>query len=245
MKLTWSTRNKTVEADEEMMNPMGTEVPDDEEVCFIQLQQLGSKVRTFESKLQEMRELQDELKQSEEEREELSRKLGEIERKNIRSAEDLQNVLSEKRRIEERNAELQAAMEEAEERIRLLTQEKAEAARENDDLADRLSDLEAANERLREEAASSEEAASADEDFERRYGAELVTDSGRELFMMLRGVLQDDSRDDNGVRMTKSWEEEVEETIPGTCPEEPSITRRVRTRSEVSVEYIAGHKNCL
>lgn len=85
--------------------------------------------------------------------------------------------------------------------------------------------------------------ASVSEDFEEKYGNELVTDSGRELFMMLRGLLQDDARDDNGVRMTKSWEEELEETIPGAYPDEPPITRKVRTKSEVSVEYIAGRKN--
>ena len=138
--------------------------------------------------------------------------------------------------------------------------------RENDDLSAELSNLRSVNERLSDEmdrefreaqyagaeAAGDDsedpygyEKASDDGNFDEKYGTELATDSGRELFMMLRGLLQDDARDDNGVRMTKSWEEEIEETIPGAYPDETPITRKVRTRSEVSVEYIAGHKNDL
>lgn len=139
--------------------------------------------------------------------------------------------------------------------------------RENDDLSAELSNLRSVNGRLSDEmdrefreaqyigAEATEvtgddsedpygyENASDNGDFDEKYGTELATDSGRELFMMLRGLLQDDARDDNGVRMTKSWEEEIEETIPGAYPDEVPITRKVRTRSEVSVEYIAGHKN--
>ena len=57
---------------------------------------------------------------------------------------------------------------------------------------------------------------------------------------MLRGLLQDDRREENGVKVTKSWEEETEEIVPGAFPFEPSITKKVHTRSEVSVEYTAG-----
>lgn len=141
--------------------------------------------------------------------------------------------------------------------------------KENDDLSAEISNLRSLNERLsgeidRElraeqsggesteetdcgysEATSGFDEAVVSEAFEERYGKDLMTDSGRELFLMLRGLLQDDARDDNGVRMTKLWEEELEETIPGTYPDEPPMTRRVRTKSEVSVEYIAGRRNAI
>ena len=257
------------------------DLPDGKEPRCNEWQESGSRGKNFESKPHEMHSPQDDLRKVKSEREELSRRLEEIEKENIRSGEDLKKILSEKKRIEERNQELQSANEEALNKIRILTQEKEEAIwgenealekylqqlKENDDLAAELNNLRYADEKSDEEmdgerepaqftgTEASEEAgdsseeqygydnASVNEAFEEKYGKELVTDSGMELFMMLRGLLQDDAREDNGVRMTRSWEEELEETIPGAYPDEAPITRKVRTRSEVSVEYIAGHKS--
>ena len=220
---------------------------------FNELLDPGSQAESFESKPDELRRLQD----------------------------DLKSILAEKREIEEKNQALRFANEDALNKIRALTREKEEAVlgeneamekylrqlKENDDLAAEISNLKSINERLSEEMDREAEAAqyagsetteadsdspdkqyeydnaSVCNDFEEKYGKELVTDSGMELFMMLRGLLEDNTRDNNGVRMTKSWEEEMEETIPGAYPDEQPITRKVRTKSEVSVEYIAGRKN--
>jgi len=82
-----------------------------------------------------------------------------------------------------------------------------------------------------------------DQEYENRYGTELVTDSGMELFRMLRGFVDDGGvGEDNGVRMTQAWEEETEETIPGSDPDSTPIIKKTRRRSEVSVEYIGGNK---
>ena len=250
------------------------------EYRFNELLNQGLQTENFESKQDELRRLQDDLDKVKREREELSARLAEIERKTIHSEEDLRNILAEKQAIEEKNQELQSANETALNKIRALTQEKADAVlgeseamekylhqlKENDDLVAEINNLKSINEKLNEEmdreyeasqsaeteSAETDNSGNSDEqtdydsesvnDFEAKYGKELVTDSGMELFMMLRGILQDDTRDNSGVRMTKTWEEELEETIPGEFPEDKPITRKVRTKSEISVEYIAGQK---
>ena len=78
-------------------------------------------------------------------------------------------------------------------------------------------------------------------EFENRYGTELVTDSGMELFKLLRGIVEG-GEEDNGVKLTKTWEEESEEEIPSDNPDGPSVIKRTRKKSEISVEYISGKK---
>lgn len=252
-------KERAVRENEQLRNEKET-LSGDKELYFSELQELCSKVKYFETKLGEMRRLQEELKKAESERDVLSAKLMEAETK---------------------NQELQAANEEARRMISALTQEKEAAVQssneaaeqyrqqlmENDALAAQLLELRGINDRLsseqdrRSEFSADDEAKADDEysdipheqaeydnsqvydDTDGQYGTQLVTDSGTELMMMLKGLLQDEERDDNGMRMTKSWEEELEETIPGTAPDDAPITRKVRTKSEVSVEYIAGHKN--
>lgn len=78
-------------------------------------------------------------------------------------------------------------------------------------------------------------------EFDSRYGSDLMTDSGLELLRMLKGLAEGDDSD-NGVKLTKSWEEETEEEIPGDTPDGPSVIKRTRKKSEVSVEYIKGQR---
>ena len=79
-------------------------------------------------------------------------------------------------------------------------------------------------------------------EFANRYGSDLMTDSGMELFKMLKGIVDGGADTDNGVRLTKAWEEESEEMVPSDDPDGPSIIKKIRKRSEVSVEYINGKK---
>lgn len=142
----------------------------------------------------------------------------------------------------------------------------SEQSRQFDDLAAELDSLKSINERLEEEldkgydpdqtpeyvrtdyvddfepgeTSSSTELALSSE-FSNKYGSDLITDSGMELFRMLKGMV-DEGNSDDGVRLTRAWEEETEETIPSEDPEGPSIIKKVRKRSEVSVEYINGPK---
>jgi len=81
-----------------------------------------------------------------------------------------------------------------------------------------------------------------DQEYEDKFGVALVTDSGMELFRMLRGIVNDGTND-NGVRLTKAWEEETEETIPSDTPDGSAIIKKTRKRSEVSVEYINAKNN--
>jgi len=142
----------------------------------------------------------------------------------------------------------------------------SEQSRQFDDLAAELDSLKSINERLEEEldkgydpdqtpeyvrtdyvddfepgetSGSTELALSSE--FSNKYGSDLITDSGMELFRMLKGMV-DEGNSDDGVRLTRAWEEETEETIPSEDPEGPSIIKKVRKRSEVSVEYINGPK---
>jgi len=142
----------------------------------------------------------------------------------------------------------------------------SEQSKQFDDLAAELDSLKSINERLEEEldkgydpdqtpeyvrtdyvddfepgetSGSTELALSSE--FSNKYGSDLITDSGMELFRMLKGMV-DEGNSDDGVRLTRAWEEETEETIPSEDPEGPSIIKKVRKRSEVSVEYINGPK---
>lgn len=142
----------------------------------------------------------------------------------------------------------------------------SEQSKQFDDLAAELDSLKSINERLEEEldkgydpdqtpeyvrtdyvddfepgetSGSTELALSSE--FSNKYGSDLITDSGMELFRMLKGMV-DEGNSDDGVRLTRAWEEETEETIPSDDPEGPSIIKKVRKRSEVSVEYINGPK---
>lgn len=79
-------------------------------------------------------------------------------------------------------------------------------------------------------------------EFEAKYGTELVTNSGLELFKLLRGIVDGGADGENGVKLTKAWEEETEEEIPNSNPDGPSVIKKTRKRSEVTVEYIGAKK---
>lgn len=139
-------------------------------------------------------------------------------------------------------------------------------SRQFDDLAAELDSVKSMNEKLAEELDKGFEAMQAGEfaqtedyvdfdaaesdgstalalnmEFQDRYGNDLMTDSGMELFRMLKGLVQDGESDD-GVKLTQSWEEETEEEIPSEDPDGPSVIKRTRKKSEVSVEYINSGK---
>lgn len=132
-------------------------------------------------------------------------------------------------------------------------------SRQFEDLASELDSLKSANERLAEELdrgydgtqqadyvidydytePNPSTALALNTEFGGKYGTDLITDSAMELLRLLKG---EDGQPDTGVRMTQAWEEETEETIPSDDPEGPSIIKKIRKRSEVSVEYINGQK---